>query len=111
MTGCPFRFLYYLYFCTMNEKTIKRRDALRIMELTENGKGKAFGFSIEWYMKNGEVRYLSRARCCGTKQDINQKNARVRNIVEIDKEGFQIGRPTLVSIDRLRRLNGSRITY
>ena len=88
---------------------IYRRDVLREMEVKEDSAGRAVTFSLEFWTKEGEVRYYPRCRMVGVKQGVNQTRARVRNIQELNAFGVAVGRPTMISIDLLRSFNGMAV--
>jgi hypothetical protein len=62
-------------------KKIKRAMALKEMEIKDAG-GKPVYFSISFYTRNGEVRFVQRAQTCGLKMDM--KANRMRGIQEHD---------------------------
>ena len=62
-------------------KKIKRAMALKEMEI-KDADGKPVYFSISFYTRNGEVRFVQRAQTCGLKMDM--KANRMRGIQEHD---------------------------
>ena len=88
-------------------KKIKRAMALKEMEIKEAG-GKPVYFSISFYTRNGEVRFVQRAQTCGLKMDM--KANRMRGIQEHDIHGLPIGHPIPVRIDFIRTFNEQRVT-
>lgn len=85
---------------------ITRSEVLKIMEEKEVG-GKTQFFSIEFYTKNGEIRYIAKARSCGLKE-WDTKN-RMRNIKEVDERGNDSSHPIAISIDMIRKFNERRV--
>ena len=88
-------------------KSIRRADALREMETREGADGKRVYFSIQFYKKNGELVYFSRACTCGLR--IDMKRNRMRGIKQCDQRGNVIGTPVAVSIDNIREFNHMRV--
>jgi len=109
----PWGLVGFAYFCNClinNESmAITRRDALREMEVKEDAFGREVPFALEFYTKDGEVRYYPRCRMVGTRKGVNQTTARVRNIQELDALGAPSGRPTMISIDLMRSFNGEQV--
>lgn len=82
------------------EETIKRMDALKLMDKKES-------FSIQFYKANGEVVSLFRAKTIGMNK--NYFFQRIRNIQAYDAFGEKIGHPYCVSIDSFRMFNGVKV--
>ena len=82
------------------EETIKRIDALKLMDKKES-------FSIQFYKSNGEVVSLFRAKTIGMNR--NYFHQRIRNIQAFDAMGEKIGHPYAVSIDNFRMFNGVKV--
>lgn len=91
---------------TMNQK-IRRADALREMETREKSNGRASHFSIQFYLKNGELVTLPNARVRGLRA--NMKAGRLRGIQPVDQEGNAIGHIYTVSIDNIRMFNQKQV--
>lgn len=81
---------------------IHRDEALAAMD----NKEKPF-FSISFYLKNGEVRILPKARQCGLKYSM--KDNRMRGVREVDANGNDTGHTIPVSIDNIRTFNGKKV--
>ena len=79
---------------------IHRDEALAAMD----NKEKPF-FSISFYLKNGEVRILPKARQCGLKYSM--KDNRMRGVR--DANGNDTGHTIPVSIDNIRTFNGKKV--
>lgn len=90
----------------MNQK-IRRADALREMETREKSNGRASHFSIQFYLKNGELVTLPNARVRGLRA--NMKAGRLRGIQPVDPEGNAIGHIYTVSIDNIRMFNQKQV--
>lgn len=88
-------------------KTIRRADALREMEIREDQYGKRVLYSIQFYLRNGEVVHFSNAYTCGL--SANMKANRLRGIQQCDHAGNKIGHPISVSIDNLRMFNNQKV--
>ena len=86
---------------------IRRADALREMETREKSNGKASHFSVQFYLKNGEVVSFPRAVVRGLRADM--KANRLRGILPVDSNGDPIGHIHAVSIDNLREFNGMQV--
>lgn len=86
---------------------IRRADALREMETREKSNGIAARFSVQFYLKNGELVSFPRAVVRGLKADM--KSNRLRGIQPVDSEGNPIGHIHAVSIDNLRKFNGMQV--
>ena len=86
---------------------IRRADALREMETREKSTGKAAHFSVQFYLKNGELVSFGRAVVRGLKADMKQN--RLRGIQHVDSNGNPIGHIHAVSIDNLREFNGKQV--
>jgi hypothetical protein len=86
---------------------IRRADALREMETREKSSGRAACFSVQFYLKNGELVSFPRAVMRGLKADM--KRNRLRGIQPVDSEGNPIGHIHAVSIDNLREFNGMQV--
>ena len=86
---------------------IRRADALREMETREKSTGKACHFSVQFYLKNGEMVSLPRAVVRGLRADM--KSNRLREIQPVDSKGEPIGHIYPVSIDNLREFNGKQV--
>ena len=86
---------------------IRRADALREMETREKSTGKACHFSVQFYLKNGEMVSLPRAVVRGLRADM--KSNRLRGIQPVDSKGEPIGHIYPVSIDNLREFNGKQV--
>lgn len=82
------------------EETIKRVDALKLMDKKET-------FSIQFYKSNGEVVSLFRAKTIGMNQ--HYFHLRIRNVQAIDASGEKIGHAYAVSIDSIRMFNGAKV--
>lgn len=87
-------------------ETIHRDEVLEDMERTD-GNAKPY-FSIEFYLRNGEVRILPKARTCGLKASMREN--RMRGIKEADPSGRDTGHVYPVSIDNIRKYNGKKVT-
>lgn len=87
-------------------QTISRTMALAEMEVKEAG-GRPVFFSVSFYTKAGEVRFIQRAQLCGWKNDMGAN--RIRNIQEYDIHGFPVGHAVAVSIDLLRTFNEQKV--
>ena len=74
---------------------IRRADALREMETREKSNGRAARFSVQFYLKNGELVSFPRAVMRGLKADM--KRNRLRGIQPVDSEGNPIGHIHAVS--------------
>ncbi len=92
---------------TLMGNKIRRADALREMETREKANGKASHFSLQFYLKNGELVSFPRAVMRGLKADM--KRNRLRGILPVDSEGNPIGHIHAVSIDNLREFNGQQV--
>ena len=92
---------------TLMGNKIRRADALREMETREKANGKASLFSLQFYLKNGELVSFPRAVMRGLKADM--KRNRLRGILPVDSEGNPIGHIHAVSIDNLREFNGQQV--
>ena len=92
---------------TLMGNKIRRADALREMETREKSNGKASHFSVQFYLKNGEVVSFPRAVVRGLRADM--KANRLRGIQPVDSEGNPIGHIHAVSIDNLREFNGKQV--
>ena len=90
-----------------NKPTIRRVDALRQMELREDENGKRIYYAIQFFDKNGNCIYFSRAYTCGLRCDM--KKNRMRGIQQVDAAGNKINHIVPVSIDYLREFNHQRI--
>lgn len=77
------------------------------MEVKEAG-GKPVFFSISFYTKSGEVKFIQRAQLCGWKNDMGAN--RVRNIQEFNIHGLPVGHAVAVNIDLIRTFNEQRVT-
>ena len=86
---------------------IRRADALREMETREKANGKASHFSLQFYLKNGELVSFPRAVMRGLRADM--KSNRLRGILPVDSNGDPIGHIHAVSIDNLRQFNGMQV--
>ena len=86
---------------------IRRADALREMETREKSSGRAARFSVQFYLKNGELVSFPRAVVRGLKADM--KRNRLRGIQPVDSEGNPIGHIHAVSIDNFREFNGMQV--
>jgi len=86
---------------------IRRADALREMETREKSTGRACHFSVQFYLKNGEMVSLPRAVVRGLRADM--KSNRLRGIQPVDSKGEPIGHIYPVSIDNLREFNGKQV--
>ena len=86
---------------------IRRADALREMETREKSTGRAGHFSVQFYLKNGEMVSLPRAVVRGLRADM--KSNRLRGIQPVDSKGEPIGHIYPVSIDNLREFNGKQV--
>ena len=86
---------------------IRRADALREMETREKSSGRAAHFSVQFYLKNGELVSFGRAVVRGLKA--NMKQNRLRGIQPVDSNGNPIGHIHAVSIDNLREFNGKQV--
>lgn len=86
---------------------IRRADALREMETREKSSGRAARFSVQFYLKNGELVSFPRAVVRGLKADM--KSNRLRGIQPVDSEGNPVGHIHAVSIDNLREFNGMQV--
>ena len=86
---------------------IRRADALREMETREKSTGKASHFSVQFYLKNGELVSFGRAVVKGLKADMKQN--RLRGIQSVDSNGNPIGHIHAVCIDNLRTFNGKQV--
>ena len=86
---------------------IRRADALREMETREKSTGRASHFSVQFYLKNGEMVSLPRAVVRGLRADM--KSNRLRGIQPVDFKGEPIGHIYPVSIDNLREFNGKQV--
>jgi len=80
--------------------------ALHEMEVKEAG-GKPVYFSISFYTKSGEVKFIQRAQLCGWINDMGEN--RVRNLQEYDIHGLPKGHPVAVSIDLIRTFNEQKV--
>lgn len=89
------------------DKTVRRSDVLREMDVHEDSTGKRSYFSISFYKKDGELVSLHRARACGLNMDM-AKN-RVRGVQQIDAKGNAVGHIYPVCIDNIREFNGQRV--
>ena len=87
-------------------KKIKRAMALKEMETKDAG-GKPVYFSISFYTRGGEVRFVQRAQTCGLKMDMTEN--RMRGIQEYDIHGLPVGHPIPVRIDFIRTFNEQRV--
>lgn len=85
---------------------IKRAMALKEME-TKEAAGRPVYFSISFYTKSGEVRYIQRAQACGLKMDMAAN--RMRGVQEYDIHGMPKGHPVPVRIDFIRTFNEQRV--
>lgn len=100
---CPFPFYLLrlnLFKISSMEETIKRVDALKQMDLKDY-------FSIQFYLQNGEVVSVFRAKSIGMPK--NYYAGRYRNIQPYDQNGEKIGHPYHVSIDNIRMFNGVKV--
>ena len=86
---------------------VRRADALREMETREKSTGRASHFSVQFYLKNGEMVSLPRAVVRGLRADM--KSNRLRGIQPVDSKGEPIGHIYPVSIDNLREFNGKQV--
>jgi hypothetical protein len=77
------------------------------METREKSSGRAARFSVQFYLKNGELVSFPRAVMRGLKADM--KRNRLRGIQPVDSEGNPIGHIHAVSIDNLRQFNGMQV--
>ena len=82
------------------DETIKRVDALKEMDMKDY-------FSIQFYLQNGEVVSVFRAKSIGMPK--NYYVGRYRNIQPYDQNGEKIGHPYHVSIDNFRMFNGVKV--
>lgn len=96
------------YLCRKKKmETIHRDEVLEDME--RRGKnGERPYFSIQFYLKSGEVRILPKARACGLKLSMTEN--RMRGIREADPSGRDTGHVYPVSIDNIRMYNGKKVT-
>lgn len=92
---------------TLMGNKIRRADALREMETREKSTGRASHFSVQFYLKNGELVSFARAVVRGLKADM--KSNRLRGIQPVDSQGKPIGHIHTVSIDNLREFNGKQV--
>lgn len=88
--------------------TIRRNEALKVLDIKEDKDGNQKRFSIIFDKKNGERVFYKRAVSCGL--NMNLKENRYRGVVAVDANGDKIGHPTPVGIDRIIELNGEKIT-
>lgn len=70
--------------------------------------GEPVFFSISFYTRNGEVKFVQRAQTCGLKMDM--KANRMRGIQEHGIHGLPVGHPIPVRIDFIRTFNEQRVT-
>ena len=77
------------------------------METREKSTGRASHFSVQFYLKNGEMVSLPRAVVRGLRADM--KSNRLRGIQPVDSKGEPIGHIYPVSIDNLREFNGKQV--
>lgn len=89
------------------DKTVRRADVLREMDVHEDANGRRAYFSISFYKKDGELVSLPRARACGLNMDM-AKN-RVRGVQQIDAKGNAVGHIYPVCIDNICEFNGQRV--
>ena len=82
------------------DETIKRVDVLKEMDMKDY-------FSIQFYLQNGEVVSVFRAKTIGMQG--NYYAGRYRNIQPYDQLGEKIGHPYHVSIDNFRMFNGVKV--
>ena len=87
--------------------TIKRAAALREMEVRETDNGKPNYFSIQFYMKDGQMVTIPRAQVTGLR--INMTTNRMRGIRPLDAEGKPIGHIYPVCIDNIRTFNNLQV--
>lgn len=80
--------------------------ALKEMEIKE-ADGHPVFFSISFYTKKGEVKFIQRAQTCGLKMDMTEN--RMRGIQEYDIHGMPVGHPVPVRIDFIRTFNEQRV--
>ncbi|MBQ9418734.1 MAG: hypothetical protein IJU19_09175 [Bacteroidales bacterium] len=88
--------------------TIRRVDAVRLIDTTENTRGRRSLFAIQFYNLRGEVVSFPHAYACGLR--FNMKSTRMRGIQQTDHLGNPIGHPHPVSIDNLRTFNNKKVT-
>ena len=91
----------------MSQATIKRQEVLRDMENNETQGFKLNTFSIQFYIQNGELVSMIRAKKTGL--SVNMGKNRLRGVQAVDSKGNAIGHPYPVCIDNIRVYNGKKV--
>ena len=88
-------------------ESIKRREVLIEMENKETRGLNINTFSIQFYIKNGELVSFIRAKSAGLRADMTKN--RQRGVQAVDSKGNNIGHIYPVCIDNIRIFNGKRV--
>ncbi|MDL2308897.1 hypothetical protein LJC53_04870 [Bacteroidales bacterium OttesenSCG-928-C03] len=86
---------------------IRRSEALRLMETKEKSQGEPAYFSIQFYMKSGEMVSIPRTKSAGLRA--NMKEQRLRGVQPVDGSGNATGHIYPVCIDNVRTINGLQV--